>query len=170
MVAYLDDILIFSPDWESHVGHLRTVLFRLQDHQLYAKLEKCLLGVQKIAFLRYVISPSAIRMDSDKVKAITDWVQPTNLTALECFLGFANFYRNFIRNFSVVAKPLTDLTKKRARVDSWSREAVEAFVLLQRAFSTAPVLAQPELDRPFIIKVDASEHGVGAVLSEESPG
>ncbi|XP_066444813.1 uncharacterized protein [Eleutherodactylus coqui] len=139
MVVYLDDILIISSDWKSHVKHLRTILSRVRAHHLYAKFEKCLYGVQKIAFLGYAISPSAIWMDSDKAKAITDWVQPANLKALQFFLGFANFYRKFIKNFSGVAKSLTDQTKKRAWVDSCSQEAVKAFTLLKRAFSTALV-------------------------------
>ncbi|CAJ0938188.1 unnamed protein product, partial [Ranitomeya imitator] len=126
LIVYLDDILVFSDDWESHVK----------------------------------------QMDPVKVQAIYDWTQPTSLKSLQKFLGFANFYRRFICNFSSIAKPLTDLTKKGADVVNWSSAAVETFQELKRRFSSAPVLCQPDVSLPFQIEVDASEIGAGAVLSQ----
>ncbi|CAJ0959915.1 unnamed protein product [Ranitomeya imitator] len=105
-------------------------------------------------------------MDPVKVQAIHDWTQPTSLKSLQKFLGFANFYRRFICNFSSVAKPLTDLTKKVADLVNWSSAAVEAFQELKRRFSSAPVLCQPDVSLPFQVEVDASEIGAGAVLSQ----
>ncbi|CAJ0962166.1 unnamed protein product [Ranitomeya imitator] len=107
-------------------------------------------------------------MDPVKVQAIYDWTQPTSLKSLQKFLGFANFYRRFIANFSSIAKPLTDLTKKGADVVNWSSAAVEAFQELKRRFSSAPVLCQPDVSLPFQVEVDASEIGAGAVLSQRS--
>ncbi|CAJ0964647.1 unnamed protein product [Ranitomeya imitator] len=107
-------------------------------------------------------------MDPVKVQAIYDWTQPTSLKSLQKFLGFANFYRRFINNFSSIAKPLTDLTKKGADVIKWSSAAVEAFQELKRRFSSAPVLCQPDVSLPFQVEVDASEIGAGAVLSQRS--
>ncbi|CAJ0945435.1 unnamed protein product [Ranitomeya imitator] len=107
-------------------------------------------------------------MDPVKVQAIYDWTQPTSLKSLQKFLGFANFYRRFINNFSSIAKPLTDLTKKGADVVNWSSAAVEAFQELKRRFSSAPVLCQPDISLPFQVEVDASETGAGAVLSQRS--
>ncbi|CAJ0927619.1 unnamed protein product [Ranitomeya imitator] len=107
-------------------------------------------------------------MDPVKVQAIYDWTQPTSVNSLQKFLGFANFYRRFIANFSTVAKPLTDLTKKGADVVNWSSAAVEAFQELKRRFSSAPVLCQPDVSLPFQVEVDASEIGAGAVLSQRS--
>ncbi|CAJ0923113.1 unnamed protein product [Ranitomeya imitator] len=105
-------------------------------------------------------------MDPVKVQAIHDWTQPTSLKSLQKFLGFANFYRRFICNFSSIAKPLTDLTKKGADLVNWSSAAVEAFQDLKRRFSSAPVLCQPDVSLPFQVEVDASEIGAGAVLSQ----
>ncbi|CAJ0955980.1 unnamed protein product [Ranitomeya imitator] len=107
-------------------------------------------------------------MDPVKVQAIHDWTQPTSLKSLQKFLSFANFYRRFICNFSSIAKPLTDLTKKGADVVNWSSAAVEAFQELKRRFSSAPVLCQPDVSLPFQVEVDASEIGAGAVLSQRS--
>ncbi|CAJ0967229.1 unnamed protein product [Ranitomeya imitator] len=128
MIVYLDDILVFSDDWESHVK----------------------------------------QMDPVKVQAIYDWTQPTSVKSLQKFLGFANFYRRFIANFSSIAKPLTDLTKKGADVVNWSSAAVEAFQELKRRFASAPVLCQRDVSLHFQVEVDASEIGAGAVLSQRS--
>ncbi|CAJ0960840.1 unnamed protein product [Ranitomeya imitator] len=110
-------------------------------------------------------------MDPVKVQAIHDWIQPISVKGLQKFLGFANFYRRFIANFSSVVKPLTDLTKKGADVTNWSSEAVEAFQELKRRFTSAPMLRKPDVSLPFQVEVDASEIGAGAVLSQrESDG
>ncbi|CAJ0932367.1 unnamed protein product [Ranitomeya imitator] len=168
LIVYLDDILVFSDDWESHVKQVRMVFQVLRANSLFVKGSKCLFGVQKISFLGFIFSPSTIEMDPVKVQAIYDWTQPTSLKSLQKFLGFANFYRRFINNFSSIAKPLTDLTKKGADVVNWSSAAVEAFQELKRRFSSAPVLCQPDVSLPFQVEVDASEIGAGAVLSQRS--
>ncbi|CAJ0965440.1 unnamed protein product [Ranitomeya imitator] len=168
IIVYLDDVLFFSDDWESHVQHVRKVFQVLRANSLFVKGSKCLFGVQKISFLGYIFSPSTIEMDPVKVQAICDWTQPKSLKSLQKFLGFANFYRRFITNFSSVVKPLTDLTKKGADVTDWSPAAVEAFQELKRRFSSAPVLRQPDTSFPFQVEVDASEIGAGAVLSQRS--
>ncbi|CAJ0931673.1 unnamed protein product [Ranitomeya imitator] len=168
LIVYLDDILIFSDDWESHVKQVRTVFQVLRANSLFVKGSKCLFGVQKVSFLGFIFSPSTIEMDPVKVQAIHNWTQPTSLKSMQKFLGFANFYRRFICNFSRIAKPLTDLTKKGADLVNWSSAAVEAFQELKRHFSSAPVLCQPDVSLPFQVEVDASEIGAGAVLSQRS--
>lgn len=168
MIVYIDDILIFSADWESHVSHTRQVLEVLRKNLLFVKGEKCTFGVQEVAFLGYILTPFSFKMDPAKVQAILDWVRPTSLKALQRFLGFANFYRKFIKNFSVMAKPITDLTRKGADLANWSPAAKKAFESLKRSFINAPVLIQPDQTKPFIVEVDASEDGVGAVLSQGS--
>ncbi|XP_073408526.1 uncharacterized protein [Dendrobates tinctorius] len=169
LIIYLDDILIFSKDWDSHVEHIRIVFRILRENSLYVKGSKCLFGVQRISFLGFILSPSTIEMDPAKVQAIYDWVQPTSLKDLQKFLGFANFYRKFIAKFSSIAKPLTDLTKKGADVLNWSPEAVSSFQELKRRFTSAPVLRQPDVSLLFQVEVDASEIGAGAVLSQKDP-
>ncbi|CAJ0965986.1 unnamed protein product [Ranitomeya imitator] len=168
LIVYLDDILVFSDDWESHVKQVRMVFQVLRANSLFVKGSKCLFGVQKVSFLGFIFSPSTIEMDPVKVQAIYDWTQPTSVKSLQKFLGFANFYRRFISNFSSVAKPLTDLTKKGADVVNWSSATVEAFQELKRRFSSAPVLCQPDVSLPFQVEVDAYEIGAGAVLSQRS--
>lgn len=111
--VYLDDILIFSSDLPSHVSHVLQVLQRLLDHHLYVKAEKCEFHVSQVTFLGYVIGERRVEMDPDKVRAVTDWPVPTCRMDLLRFLGFANFYRKFIRGCRSVAAPLHQLTSPR---------------------------------------------------------
>uniref|UniRef100_A0A8C6NU91 Gypsy retrotransposon integrase-like protein 1 n=1 Tax=Nothobranchius furzeri TaxID=105023 RepID=A0A8C6NU91_NOTFU len=165
--VYLDDILIFSPDRKTHVQHVRAVLQRLLENQLFCKAEKCEFHTTKTKFLGHVITPGEVQMDSDKVKAVLEWPTPTGRKQLQRFLGFANFYRRFIRGFSGVAAPLHRLTSAKVRF-VWDTAADMAFAELKRRFSAAPILTQPDTSKQFIVEVDASESGVGAVLSQRA--
>ncbi len=166
--VYLDDILIFSQNERDHVQHVRRVLQRLLENCLFAKVEKCEFHARSIPFLGFILSPEGIRMDPAKVEAVADWPIPENRRSVQRFLEFANFYRRFIRNFSQVALPLTDLTSTRMRF-SWSSQAQTAFESLKSRFSSAPILNTPDPSCQFIVEVDASEVGVGGVLSQRSP-
>ncbi|KAL0171008.1 hypothetical protein M9458_035604, partial [Cirrhinus mrigala] len=166
--VYLDDILIFSQNEHDHVQHVRRVLQRLLENRLFAKVEKCQFHAQSVPFLGFVLSPEGIRMDLAKVKAVADWPTPDSRRAVQRFLGFANFYRRFIRNFSQVALPLMDLTSTKKRF-CWLSQAQTAFENLKSRFISAPILTTPDSSRQFIVEVDASEVGVGAVLSQRSP-
>ncbi|KAG1933640.1 retrotransposable element [Pimephales promelas] len=165
--VYLDDILIFSPSLQVHTQHVRQVLQRLLENRLFVKAEKCTFHVQSISFLGSIISAEGVSMDSSKVRAVTDWPVPESRVALQRFLGFANFYRRFIRNFSQIAAPLSALTSARVQF-SWTQEAQTAFDRLKSLFSSAPILRTPDVSRQFIVEVDASEVGVGAILSQRS--
>ncbi|KAL1252237.1 hypothetical protein QQF64_020033 [Cirrhinus molitorella] len=114
---------------------------RLIDHQLYAKREKCDFHLTKISFLGYIISPEGVAMDDKKVNAVLKWPQPTTLKELQRFLGFANFYRRFIRQFSTVAAPLTAMVKKAAHRLDWSPPAVSAFQELKQRLSPRPLFS-----------------------------
>ncbi len=166
--VYLDDILIFSQNERDHVQHVRRVLQRLLENRSFAKVEKCEFHARSIPFLGFILSPEGIRMNPAKVEAVADWPIPENRRAVQRFLGFANFYRRFIRDFSQFARPLTDLTSTRTRF-SWSSQAQTAFESLKSRFSSAPILTTPDPSRQFIVEVDASEVGVGGVLSQRSP-
>ena len=166
VLVYLDDILIFSPDVQTHQDHLFQVLRILRENKLYAKLEKCVFMVSEIQFLGFLLSASGFRMDPEKVRAVLEWDLPENQKALMRFLGFANYYRKFILNYSSVVKPLTDMTKKGVDFSSWSEEALAAFSEIKESFASAPILVHPDVSLPFIVEVDASEVGVGAVLSQ----
>ena len=107
VMVYLDDILVFSESIELHQGHVRRVLSRLRENNLHIKPKKSLFHTHSIEFLRFMISPTGILMDIAKTKAISDWPVPSNLKQVQSFLGFANFYRRFIVNFSDMVIPLT---------------------------------------------------------------
>ncbi len=166
--VYLDDILIFSSSLQEHVQHVRRVLQRLLENGLFVKAEKCDFHAQSVPFLGYIVSAEGIRMDPEKVKAVVEWPSPDSRKALQRFLGFANFYRRFIRNFSQLASPLTALTSPRTTF-RWSDAAEAAFAKLKSRFVSAPILITPDPSRQFVVEVDASEVGVGAVISQRSP-
>uniref|UniRef100_A0A4W5K794 Gypsy retrotransposon integrase-like protein 1 n=1 Tax=Hucho hucho TaxID=62062 RepID=A0A4W5K794_9TELE len=166
VIVYIDDILVYSNTYEEHVQHVRTVLQRLIDHQLYAKAEKCEFHQTSTSFLGYIINQEGVAMDEKKVKAVLDWPLPVTLKEVQRFLGFANFYRRFIRNFSSVASPLTSMTKRNAPHLTWSTTAQEAFAELKSRFTSAPILHHPNPELPFTVEVDASNTGIGAILSQ----
>ncbi len=143
------------------------MLQRLLENRLFAKVEKCQFHARSVPFLGFILSPDGIRMDPTKVKAVVDWPTPDSRRAVQRFLGFANFYRRFIRNFSQVALPLTDLTSTKKRF-CWSSQAQTAFESLKSRFISAPILNTSDPSRQFIVEVDASEVGVGAILSQRS--
>ncbi len=165
--VYLDDILIFSSSLQEHVQHVRRVLQRLLENGLFVKAEKCAFHAQSVPFLGFIVSPEGVRMDPDRVKAVVNWPTPDSRKALLRFLGFANFYRRFIRNFSQLAAPLTALTSTKMTF-RWSNAAEAAFTKLRGRFVSAPILRAPDPTRQFVVEVDASEVGVGAVLSQRA--
>ncbi|KAK3521410.1 hypothetical protein QTP70_004340 [Hemibagrus guttatus] len=166
VIAYIDDILVYSASLEEHVLHVREVLSRLQQHHLYVKLEKCEFHRSTVTFLGYVVSRRGVEMDEVKVRAVTDWSAPTTVRELQRFLGFANFYRRFIRNYSSVAGPLTSLLRGKPKKLTWTDQARAAFQQLKDCFTSAPILRHPDPDLPFVVEVDASSSGLGAVLSQ----
>ncbi|KAL2095578.1 hypothetical protein ACEWY4_007726 [Coilia grayii] len=167
--VYLDDILIFSKDLEEHKQHVRLVLRRLLENSLFVKAEKCEFHAKSVAFLGYIVAEGAIQMDPTKVSAVTSWPVPKNRKQLQQFLGFANFYRRFIRNYSSVAAPLTALTSTKQSFSWTTAAADEAFCSLKTRFTSAPILQVPDPERQFVVEVDASYIGVGAVLSHQRP-
>ena len=165
IIIYLDDILIYSKTQEDHDNHVRQVLQRLREFGLYAKLEKCCFDRNQVEFLGYVVSPEGISMDPKKVQTVLDWKTPGSVRDLQCFLGFANFYRKFIKSYSQVVLPLTELTQKN-RPFVWTSSAAKAFDSLKQAFTSAPILVHVDLEKPFIIEADASDFALGSVLSQ----
>ncbi|KAK3542589.1 hypothetical protein QTP86_031286, partial [Hemibagrus guttatus] len=161
VVAYIYDILIYSKSEEEHQSHVRTVLTRLLENQLYMKAEKCEFHVQRTSFLGYNVQEY-----NSKITAVTEWPRPTTVKELQRFLGFANFYRRFIHNYSITAAPLTSLLKGQPSRLKWTENATQAFTNLKNSFTTAPILKHPDPNLPFVVEVDASDSGIGAVLSQ----
>lgn len=166
VVAYLDDILIFSRTLEEHEDNVRKVLARLRKEQLYAKLEKCDFLATSVEFLGYIVSADGIAMDPKKIDAILAWPTPRNVKDTLSFLGFCNFYRQFIRNYSGIAAPLTRLTRKDVPF-VWDATAEESFQALKHAFTTADILRHCDPRLPYLLETDASDYAYGAVLSQE---
>ncbi|QRW08587.1 Retrotransposable element Tf2 protein [Ceratobasidium sp. AG-Ba] len=165
VVVYMDDILIFSEKEEDHAEHVKEVLKILRDNNLYAKLAKCEFFVKKVIFLGLVITPEGISMEEEKIKAIMEWGAPRKIKEVQAFLGFVNFYRRFIAEFSKIARPLHDLTKKDTRFE-WSQECQQAFEEIKKRVSQDPVLIHPDPDKPFILETNASGIAIGAILSQ----
>lgn len=162
--VYLDDILIYSPDLDTHKKHVTAVLQRLLQNQLYVKAEKSEFHADTISFLGFIVAPGKVQMDLAKVRAVAEWPTPDSCKKVQQFLGFANFYRQFIRGFSAIAAPLHALTSSKLQF-TWSPAAAAAFQLLKTRVTTAPILRMPDPHRQFVVEVDASSEGIGAVLS-----
>jgi len=164
VVVYLDDILIYSEDMESHQQHVREVLRRLRLHGLFTKPEKCEFHSDSVEYLGYHLSPEGLTMSPDKIQTISDWPEPRKVKDIQSFLGFANFYRRFIFNYSDIVVPLTWLTRKDA---PWifSEDCRHAFNALKHAFTTAPILTHFIPDTPIIVETDASDYAVAGILS-----
>ena len=165
--VYIDDILIYSPDLDTHRNHVNQVLERLLANHLYVKAEKSLFHADTVSFLDFIVAPGSVQMDPAKVSAVSEWPTPDSRKKVQQFLGFANFYRRFFRGFSAIAAPLHALTSPQGQF-RWCPEAEKAFSPLKRRFTSAPILTLPDPKRQFVVEVDASNEGIGAVLSQRS--
>jgi hypothetical protein len=166
LVVFLDDILIFSRTVEEHREHVRKVLQLLRENKLYANESKCEFFKQFISFLGHVVSAAGISMEEDKVKAIKEWPTPTGVAAVRSFLGLAGYYRRFVKHFSTIASPLTDLLRTEVKF-RWDESQRQSFSQLKQAVSTAPVLTLPDDSLPYTVMTDASGFAVGATLSQD---
>ncbi|MBW0593319.1 hypothetical protein O181_133034, partial [Austropuccinia psidii MF-1] len=164
VVVYLDVIIVFSSHEEEHVKHVASVLQRLRDNNMFAKASKCIFHASSVEYLGYVVSSDGLKMDSSKAEKILNWPQPKIIKALQSFLGFANFYRCFIKNYSKKITPLTSLLRK----DSpfiYNKEALSRFQILKEAFTTAPILSSLNPFLATIVETDASDYALNSVLS-----
>ncbi|WVZ97651.1 hypothetical protein U9M48_043167 [Paspalum notatum var. saurae] len=166
VVVFIDDILVYSKNEKGHEEHLRIVLSRLREHKLYAKFSKCAFWLKEVAFLGHILSAKGVAVDPSKVKDVLNWKQPQTVTEIRSFLSLAGYYRRFIKDFSKTAKPMTSLTKKNAKY-VWSSNCEEAFQTLKNLLTSALVLAQPDVTKPFDVYCDASGSGLGCVLMQE---
>ncbi|CAN0906454.1 Retrovirus-related Pol polyprotein from transposon 297 [Linum grandiflorum] len=165
VLVFFDDILIYSPILNDHLGHVRKTLQVLRQHQLFAKNSKCSFRQRKIEYLGHVISGEGVATDQGKIEAMKGWPIPTNLRGLRGFLGLTGYYRKFIRDYSIISKPLTELLKKDKFL--WTEKATQAFENLKNCMIQVPVLALPDFQTPFTLETDASGTGIGAVMSQQ---
>jgi len=149
VMVFLDDILIYSPDFDTHLHHLQLVLEKLSEHKLYMKASKCSFAQTQLEYLGHIISDAGVATNLVKIEAMIKWPVPTTVTELRGFLGLTGYYRKFVHHYGLIAYPLTQLLRKK-----------------QFQWTTTPVLALPNFAEQFIIETDASDIGIGAVLMQ----
>ena len=178
LLVYLDDLLVYSKTFQEHLEHLEKVLAKLSDTGLKLNLEKCQLLRKEVTYLGHTISAKGVSCQQEKTEAVRDWPRPTTTKELRSFLGFAGYYRRFVKDYAKIAGPLHNLanhqpTKKSRRpvviTSLWSEAHQQAFDTLKNALTGADVLAFADFSKPFILETDASHEGLGAILSQKQP-
>ena len=164
-LVYLDDIIILGKDFTSHPNNIQLVFECLRQAGLKLQPAKCTLCGESVSFLGHIVSSSGIAADPSKTSKVSTWPVPTCRREVQQFLGLANYYRRFIKDFASIAKPLHHLTEKNVKFE-WTPSCQEAFELLKSKLTSPPVLAHPDFQLPFILDTDASATGIGAVLSQ----
>jgi len=168
-LLYLDDIIVFSRDLDTHLKRLDMVLGRLRQANLKLKPSKCCLLQRKVEFLGYKVSAGGIDTDPRKIEAVVNWPTPSKLKEVRGFLGLCGYYQRFVEDFSEIAAPLHALQKK-GTLFIWNEDCQKAFQRLKRKLTEAPILTLPSDQEMFILDTDASNHGIGAVLSQIQDG
>lgn len=168
-LVYLDDIIIFGKTIKEHYENMALVFERLRQYNLKVQPQKCQFLRKEIKFLGHVISEAGIKPDPEKITAVSTYPTPTNLKEIQSFLGFANYYRRFIKHFAKLASPMNDLLKKDIPF-MWSDQCKEAFELLKSKLTSHPILIHPDFEKEFLLTVDASGKAIGAVLSQGEVG
>ena len=177
LLIYLDDLLVFSETFEEHLQHLDYVLTTIEKHGLKLKPSKCQLFRDEVPYLGHIISAEGVATDPEKVKAVEEWPTPATVKQLQAFLGLAGYYRRYIEMFAQIAAPLYNamhaetLTQQGKKMVAkklvWTADCEKAFNTLKKRLISAPVLTFADFTKPFILHVDASNEGLGAVLSQE---
>ena len=166
VLSFLDDILIFSKTREEHLRHIREVLERLRAKKLYGKLSKCEFMRSEVGFLGHRIGENGLCVSPDKVDAVKNWPTPRNVHDVRSFLGLAGFYRRFVKGFSEIALPMTELTHNNASW-VWGPKQQKAFDELKGALCSAPVLILPDPTKPFVLNCDSCKFAIGATLQQD---
>jgi len=166
VVVYVDDILIYSENMDDHIKLVQKVLDRLEQHDLAVSLKKSVFHQEEVEFLGYIVKTSGVTMSDRRVESVQKWAHPRSVKEVQIFIGFANFYRRFIKDFSKVCKPITEMLKGNPKDFHWGREQEEAFEELKRRFTTAPILSHFYPGRKTVVETDASDFALGCVLSQ----
>lgn len=165
IMAYMDDIIVYNKTLHDHIENLRKLLQRLRKYNLKLKVEKTKFLCKQVKYLSHIISEEGIKTDPEKVSCIQNFVRPTSVVEIQRYLGTCNYYRKYIKDYSKITKPLTNLCKKDVPF-VWSQSCEEAFQKLKNSLITAPVLIFPDFKETFYVTTDASHYAVGAVLSQ----
>ena len=165
--AYLDDLVVFSDTWTEHLSHLETILEKLQESGLTAKMPKYQWAMAECTYLGHVVGGSQVKPEMNKLEAVKNFPTPKTKKEVWSFLGLTGYYRRFIKDYASMAVPLTNLIRKECtEVVVWTEECNKAFNALKNVLTPTPVLTSPDFERTFILQTDASNYGVGAVLSQ----
>ncbi|PKU85788.1 RNA-directed DNA polymerase [Dendrobium catenatum] len=164
-VVYFDDILVFNTNISDHVEHLKNVFEALRQSKLFLNTTKCQFAVSQVHFLGFILSAEGVHVDPCKTSTIAEWPIPQSISDIRSFHGLANFYRRFVKGFSIIMSPITDALKQKSFL--WTEAQQTSFETIKLALTTAPVLALPDFSKPFQVDTDASATGVGAVLSQD---
>jgi hypothetical protein len=167
VVVFIGDILVFSLSEEEHENHLRLVLQKLREHQLYAKFSKCDFWLKEVSFLGHIITDGGIVVDPSKVRVVLNWSPPKNVPEIRSFLGLAGYYRRFIEGLSNIVRPLTTLLEK-GKEFKLDGKCQASFEELKKRLTTTPVLIMPDIHIRFDVYFDASRQGLGCVLMREA--
>ncbi|GJP62222.1 hypothetical protein CLOP_g19310 [Closterium sp. NIES-67] len=158
--------LVYSRDMQQHVEHLRRVFEILRRERFYVKLSKSDFALKKVQFLGHIVSAQGVHVNPKKIEAVRTWKTPENVKELQQFLGFANYYNRFVPQYAKITAPLTNLLKKNTPC-KWEPKHQEAVEQLKQALTSAPVLILPNPERDYVIKADAIDQVVGAVLMQD---
>jgi hypothetical protein len=166
VMVFIDDILIYSPDFAQHLEHLRKVFSVVRVHKFYLKRKKCVFGRHELQYLGHIVSKDGVATDPSKTKAMLDWLVPSSVTELRGFLGLTGYYKKFVRHYGTIAKPLTRLLQGK-HLWNWTEASQQAFDKLKVAMTQTPVLALPNFEIPFEVETDACEEGIWAILMQQ---
>ena len=167
-LVYINDIIITGKTFEEHLHHLQQVLDRLKSAGLNIQPSKCHFLQHEVNFLGHIASSRGVSPDPSKTVKVKEWPTPTSTQEVQQFLGLASYYRRFIQNFAMIAKPLHQVTGKKNPF-RWTEQCEKAFTQLKSCLTSVPILTLPDWTRPFILDTDASETSLGAVLSQCHP-
>lgn len=168
-LIYLDDVLIFGKDFNEQIQRIRAVLTQIKAANLKLKPSKCHLLQREVGFLGHILSAEGVKPAPDNIEKIMKWSAPTSVKEVQSFLGMTNYYRRFIQDYSTIARPLIDLTKK-DKPFKWTDQCESAFLRLQKLLTSTPIMAHPREHENFILDTDACDVSVGAVLSQVQDG
>lgn len=175
LLIYLDDVIVYSPDFDSHLRDLEAVFRHLMQMGLKLQTKKCRFFQQKVTYLGHVVSQEGVATDPAKTAVVEQWEAPSTVHQLRSFLGFVGYYRRFVKDFAKIAAPLNRLLQGAKTINKntpvlWSAECEQAFQHLKCALVSSPILAYADFNLPFCLYTDASLEGLGAVLSQIQNG
>lgn len=168
-LVYMDDIIVFSASLQEHIENLAKIFECLRKFNMKIQLDKCEFLRKEVAFLGHIITPDGVRPNPDKIKVIREWPLPKSEKELRGFLGVLGYYRKFIKDFALIAKPLTNCLRKGETIQH-TKEFVDAFHRFKQILTSSSILQYPDFSQQFIVTTDASNHAIGAVLSQGTIG